>query len=187
MTLFEYLAIAFSLVLSFSGMRVISGLPFVVQKRSRYWVHFAFVCFQLFVTLAVFWNFWALRAVEWTFPTFVIALASPAVIYYNACVLVPENASEVESWRDYYFSVRRRYFIGLTSWMVIIAVISLTVLAVPLLHPGRAFNVLMLVAAVSGVLSENPRVHGALAILFICLLAFAMTVIAFQPGPLPTL
>jgi hypothetical protein len=186
MTLFEYLAIAFSLVLSFSGMRLIAGLPFVVQKRNRYWVHYAFVCFQLSATLAVFWNFWALRAVEWTFPTFVIALASPAVIYYNACVLVPESASAVESWRDYYFSVRRRYFIGLTSWMVIVAMISLVVLAVPLLHPLRAFHILMLVAAVTGILSENPRVHGALAIFYLSLLAFAMTVFAFRPGSIPT-
>jgi hypothetical protein len=93
-------------------MRLISGLPFVVQKHNRYWVHFAFVCFQLSATLAAFWNFWALRAVEWAFPTFVVALLSPAVIYYNACVLVPENASEVQSWRDYYFSAQHAVAVG---------------------------------------------------------------------------
>ncbi|KPK57579.1 MAG: hypothetical protein AMS21_11280 [Gemmatimonas sp. SG8_38_2] len=186
MTLFEYLAIAFSLVLSFSGMRLISGLSFVVQKRNRYWVHSAFVCFQLSSTLAVFWNFWALRAVEWTFPSFVIALMSPAIIYYNACVLVPEDASNVASWRDYCFSVRKRCFIGLTAWMVIVAVISLVVVAVPPLHPMRAFHVLMLAASVSGLLSENPRVHEALSIFYLSILAFAMTVFAFRPGTIPT-
>lgn len=186
MTLFEYLAIAFSLVLSFSGMRLISGLPFVFQKHNRYWVHFAFVCFQLSATVAVFWNFWVLRAVEWTFPTFVIALTSPAVIYYNACVLVPEKPSEVQSWRDYYFSVRRRYFIGLTSWMVIVTIISLVVLSIPIFHPMRLFSVSMLVASVSGLLSENPRIHGALAVFYLALLSFLMTVFALRPGSLPT-
>jgi hypothetical protein len=186
MTLFEYLAIAFSLVLSFSAMRLISGLPFVVQKHNRYWVHSIFVCFQLFATMAVFWNFWGLRDVEWTFLTFVMALTSPAVIYYNACVLVPENPSEVQSWRDYYFSVRRRYFIGMTSWMVIVAILSVVVLSVPLFHPVRTFNVLMLVGSVSGLLSENPRVHGALAVFSFAIFAFLMTVFAFRPDSLPT-
>jgi hypothetical protein len=186
MTLFEYLAIAFSLVLSFSAMRLISGLPFVSQKHNRYWVHYTFVCFQLFATVAVFWNFWALRGVEWTFVTFVMALASPAVIYYNASVLVPENPSEVQSWRDYYFSIRRRYFIGLTFWMGIVAMLSVAVLSVPIFHPLRGFNVLILVASVSGLLSENPRVHGTLAVSFLAILAFLMTVFALRPDSLPT-
>ena len=43
MTLFEYLAIAFSLVLSFAAMRLVAGLPYAVQADRRYWVHLVFV------------------------------------------------------------------------------------------------------------------------------------------------
>ena len=37
MTLFEYLAIAFSLVLSFSAMRLVAGLPYAAHPNRRYW------------------------------------------------------------------------------------------------------------------------------------------------------
>ncbi len=161
---------------------MITGLPFVVQKHNRYWVHCAFVVFQLAATVAAFWNFWGLREVEWTFPSFVVALMSPAAIYYNACVLVPENASEVQSWRDYYYSVRQRYFVGVLCWFVIIVAVSLVVLFIPLLHPMRIFNVLMILAALSGLLSENPRVHGAIAVFYLALLTFLMTAVASRPG-----
>lgn len=38
MTLFEYLAIAFSLVLSSSAMRLIRALSHALQRDRRYWV-----------------------------------------------------------------------------------------------------------------------------------------------------
>ncbi len=116
MTLFEYLAIAFSLVFSYSGLRLIGGLPSATRSPQRYWVHLCFVFFQLTVTLSAFWGFWNFRDVEWTFLSFAFALMSPATIYYGACVIVPENPAEIESWHDYYFSVRKTYFVGLCCW-----------------------------------------------------------------------
>ena len=100
MTLFEYLAIAFSLVFSFCGARLVSGLPHAVRQDRRYWVHLCFVVWQLFVTVFIFWVFWSFRNVNWNFPTFAIVLTSPGLVYFNACTLVPENPSSVESWRD---------------------------------------------------------------------------------------
>ena len=65
MTLFEYLAIAFSLVLSFSAMRLVAGLPYATQ-RGQYWVHLVFVLSQLLVTVVAFWNLWSFREATWT-------------------------------------------------------------------------------------------------------------------------
>ena len=113
MSLFEYLAIAFSLVFSFSAMRLVSGLPHALDPTRRYWVHVSLVFLQLLSTAGIFWGFWSYRDVEWTFPRFLLALASPVVVYFNACTLIPEASASVESWRTYYFAARKRYFMGI--------------------------------------------------------------------------
>ena len=115
MTLFEYLAIAFSLVLSFAAMRLIAGLSYAAQPGRRYWVHLVFVLGHLFLTIIVFWNLWNLRDVTWNLPRFVLALAYPGLVYFTACALIPEQASAVDSWRSYYYSARRRFFIGIAA------------------------------------------------------------------------
>ena len=61
MTLFEYLAIAFSLVFSFSAMRLVAGLPYAAQANRRYWVHLVFVSAHLLLTAVGFWNLWNFR------------------------------------------------------------------------------------------------------------------------------
>jgi hypothetical protein len=109
-TLFEYLAIAFSLVFSFAALRLVAGLPHAIAANRRYNVHVTHVFILLFATAAVFWAFWSARNVEWTFPRFLIQLAGPAALYFLACTLIPDEPVSVMSWRDYYFAVRRRYF-----------------------------------------------------------------------------
>ena len=183
MTLFEYLAIAFSLIFSFTGMRLVAGLPHAAERRRRYWVHLSFMCFQLLATAMIFWLFWSFRTVEWNFPTFLLVLASPGLIYFNACALVPEDPSAVESWHDYYYSNRRRYFIGICCWILVLVTISTVVLKLPLVHPARALQAMMLAAAVVGATSANERVHSGLAIFCLALILLLTFTVAFWPGP----
>jgi hypothetical protein len=51
----------------------------------------------------------------------------------------------------------------------------------PLIHPTRAVSGLMLAASLSGALSEDPRIHGILAIFYLSFIVLAMTVFAFGP------
>jgi hypothetical protein len=48
MSLFEYLAIAFSLVLSTEAMRIVGGLPHGVDGAKRYWVRLGAVAITPF-------------------------------------------------------------------------------------------------------------------------------------------
>ncbi len=182
MTLFEYLAISFSLVFSFCGARLISGLPHALKPDRRDWIHLCFVAWQLFITIFIFWVFWSFRDVEWNFPTFVIVLSSPGIVYYNACTLVPENPSAVDSWHDYFRSVRRRFFIGVGCWGLAIATISTVALEMPLLHPGRAIQVVTITVGLVGALSEDRRVHGGLAVLVLALSVVMSLTLGFRPG-----
>ena len=182
MTLFEYLAIAFSLVFSFCGARLVSGLPHAVEPSRRYWVHLCFVVWQLFITIFIFWVFWSFRSVTWTFPTFAIVLMSPGLVYFNACTLVPENPSSVESWRVYFYAVRRRYFVGVTCWGLALVAISTVALKMPLLHPGRGIQAATLAVGVTGVVSSSHRVQAALAV-FVLVLSVTMSLtLGLQPG-----
>jgi len=181
MTLFEYLAIAFSLVLSIAGMRLIAGLPHAAEPGRRYWVHLCFVSWQLMVTVLIFWLFWSFRSVTWNFLTFVLVLASPGLIYFNACTLIPESPSSVESWRKYFYSVRRRYFVGVGCWVLATVVISTTAFRLPLLHPNRGLQAALILICVAGALSASHRVQAGIAVFALALTVLIALSLGLQP------
>ena len=181
MTLFEYLAIAFSLVLSLSGMRLIAGLPHAFQPGRRYWVHLCFVSWQLAVTVLIFFLFWSFRSVTWNFLTFVLVLASPGLIYFNACTLIPESPSSVECWREYFYSVRRRYFVGVCCWIMAVVAISTVALRMPLLHQGRGPQAVVLLVGVAGALSASHRVQAGIAVFALALTALMALTLGLRP------
>jgi hypothetical protein len=183
-TLFEYLAIAFSLVLSFAAMRLIAGLQHALNPDRRYWVHVTLVFVQLLATVVVFWVFWSFRDVEWNLPRFLLVLASPALIYFNACALIPEVPVSIESWRDYYFTTCHRYFAGVGVWAIVVMASSTIVLDMPLMHPARGTQSLFLAVGILGVASRNPRVHAGIAILFLCTIPLLAVSLGLRPGPL---
>ncbi len=186
MTLFEYLAIAFSLVYSFSAMRFVAGLPYATQPGRRYWVHLTFVCMLLIGTAMAFWGFWGFRDADWTLPKFLLALAGPALLFFLACTLIPESPSTVVSWRDHYYSVRRQLFVGLILWALAIESLVTVVLDdAPWFHPIRIAHVGLVLIGILGASSANHRVHSGLALVAIAgFLILASTILA-QPGSAP--
>lgn len=182
-TLFEYLAIAYSLVFSFAALRLVAGLPHAMDPARRYSTHVIYVCMSIFATTALFWTFWSSREAEWTFPRFLLQLSGPGMVYYLACVLIPDQPSLVESWQDYFFSVRSRYFGGLCIWAVVMMFNSTLLLDTPLLHPVRLVQVGVLTLGVAGLASDDPRVHR-LILVWGALLVVLATVVLLRPGPL---
>ena len=184
MVLFEYIAIAFSLVFSFTVLRLVSGLPYSAQPGRTYWVHLLFLLAFLLWVVNAFWAFWSYHDVEWTYLRYILALASPAAQYYVAVVLVPSEPAEVTSWRDYYFSVRRRLFVGFGVLALLGGLSSTVLLGMPLNHPARLGGLGNLVAAIVGFSFEDARVQGGLAVAsFLTVVAFGAIVLA-QPGAL---
>ena len=117
----------------------------------------------------------------WNFPTFVLVLASPGLIYFNACTLIPENPASVESWRDYFLSVRKRYFVGVTCWALALATISTVALAMPLLHQGRGVQAGLLLGGVVGAISESHRVQAGVAVFLLALTALIALALGLEP------
>ena len=182
MTLFEYLAIAFSLVLSFTAMRLIAGLPSAAQPDRRYWVHLVFVCSHLALTVLLFWNLWSFREASWTLPTFSLVLTAPGLVYFTACALIPEQASAITSWRSHYYAVRRRFFLGIVALGFCITLIVTVLLDLPLLHPARTTQLAAIAVGTVGAASSSARFHAGLAILVCVVTAVAGSTVFLAPG-----
>ena len=181
MTHFEYLAIAFSLVISFSAMRMLAGLPHVLAPANVYWIHGCFVISHLLVTAVSFWNMWNFRVADWSLPRFLLVLAIPGSLYYCACALVPERPDEVESWRDHYFELRRRYFGGVFFLICSISITLYAVVGVPILTIERVPQVVAGTIAAAGFASANERLHATLALTMLASLLLSSIAIFASP------
>lgn len=184
LTLFEYIAIAFSMVFSFTVLRLVGGLPYVTRPGRIYWVHLLFLLTALVYVLNAFWALWSYRDVDWTYPRYVLALASPGAQYFAAAVLVPGEPAEVGSWRTHYYATRRRFFVGVIVLTVVGAVATTELAGMPLGHPARFGQLATLAVGVAGLASADPRLHAVLSVA--CLLGvvgFGAVVLA-RPGAL---
>jgi hypothetical protein len=184
MTLFEYLAAAYTLLLSFGVARLVFGLPSATLQDRRYWVHLVFVVGFAFMLVVLFWSFWSFRDVAWTFPRFLLVLTHPVLALLMASTLIPESPDNVESWRDFYYSIRSKYF---SAWIVLsflLAISGTFLIDMPFTHPARLAELSLVAFGVVGVLSSNPRVHGAMAICAIGVVVFVSSVVMFEPGSL---
>ncbi len=181
MTLFEYLAIAYSLIISFAVMRVAIVLPHALAPGRRYWVHATWILLNLVLSLAVFWNFWSFRDVTWTLGRFSLGLSVPTAVLIIASILAPEQAAQVKSWRDHFYKVRVRLLAAGFGFAFAVILTSTLLLGVPLVHPLRVAQGFMLGAFATGAYSESPRVQAALAAL--CLAVTTAVLLIFgEPG-----
>lgn len=184
MSLFEYLAIAFTLVISTSVMRIADGLSESFRGPDRYWIFQGQLSIALVANVAAFWNYWSFSDAEWTFPRFVLAVSGPVALYFGTASLVPSDRDEVDSWRDHSRAVRRRFYLSLCAWSLLVAVTTTVLLDMGIRHPARATELITLLIGGIGSFSESERVHGALVVFTMMFAVVALTTLAARPGSL---
>lgn len=185
MTLFEYLAVFMSIVLSFGVIRLLDGLPPAMTRGRSYAIHTAWVINVLALHVQVWWTFWSYNiGVAWNYPRFLLVLASPLLLYSLAITLVPHDSGAVGSWRDHFYNVRARFCSLFACWFFVIGLSTWLVLGQPFLIGLRlnqgSFVALFLIGAVS----KRPWIHGLLAALFVAGMIFSVTIGFFQAAPL---
>lgn len=184
MTLFEYLTAGHVLIVSFAVVRALSGFPQVLRSASRYWVHVCWLTLALANCLLTFWAFWSYQGTEWTLPSFVLILSTPAILFVYNSILVPIDPSSVTSWRKHFFDVRVSLFAtGALLYAVIVATQYL-VLDLSLLDPHVVGGGVWVVIYLVGLGSEKPVLHAVLASVALLLFALGMLTIMAQPGSL---
>jgi hypothetical protein len=180
MTLFEYISVAFSIVLSLSAAQLLSNIRSIVDPARRDIVHGLWTVHMLILHVVVWWSFWALRDVSWNLGTFSFALSTPAMLYVAANALVPSDPSV--SLREHFLANRTLFFT--TRGLIVIGAIagSNLFLGAPLLSPARLSGVLLLVIFAVGIVSANRRVQVAIAILGLLIEIFVVGYFRFEAG-----
>ena len=183
MTLFEYLSVAVSIVLSLSAAQILANLRAVLHPPRRYWVHTLWVVHMLLIHVVLWWGFWAYRDVEsWNLGYFGLVLLNPALLFVCSNALVVSQSSDETSWEEHFFSVRKSFFVVRGLIAVIPTLRSWLLLDTPIFIPARLPGLLMLIVCVVGVLTANRRVHGALALIGLVGVILGTVILRFQPG-----
>lgn len=183
MTHFEYLAVSFSVVLSFAVVRLLSGISDVFARNRVYWVHASWVIHQLIFIAYVWWIVWSYRDVSWNFFTFLTVLTGVSLVYYQAATLLPASTPSVASWQDHYYIMRRHFFGSLVVWTGVILFNTIYILDVPVSHVSRIGQTVTLLIALVGFFTGRESVHRVLAAA-ILLLWPVRAALALTPGTL---
>ena len=90
-TIFEYISVAFSIVLALGAASLLRALPSVFSPGRRYWIHATWVVSLLFLHALAWWSLWSYSGVEsWTLLTFLLVLLQPGLLYLDTSLLVGE-------------------------------------------------------------------------------------------------
>jgi len=185
MTLFEYVTVAVSIVLSFGVVRLLDGLRPALAPERRYWVHCLWIATKLLNHALFWWGLWALRdAVTWDLASFLWILLFPGALYLQASALVTTSPGEIRSWREHFYQIRSWYF-GVNVFLILHTFASSALLVgVPALHVSRLPLLFVLLVNLAGMRSAEPRLHAAIAILVLLNQILGFGAILFRPGAL---
>lgn len=185
MTLFEYVTVAVSIVLSFGVVRLLDGLRPSLEPGRRYWVHFLWIPTKLLNHALYWWGLWALHeAVTWNLVSFVWILLFPATLYLQCTSLVTTDPAAVSSWREHFYKIRP-WFFSINLFLIAHTFISSAIiLRLPVLHVSRIPLLVVFLLNVLGVKSANPRLHGALSVVALLTQVLGFGAVLFRPGAL---
>ena len=161
MTLFEYISVAFSVVLALSAAQLLSNIRSVFDPIRRDWVHGLWVVHLLILHVVVWWSAWALRDVSWNLGSFSLVLSVPALLFVAANALVPSDRSA--SLREHFLANRILFFTARGLLVLSASAISFLFLGIPLLSPVRLASVCILAICAVGIISTNRRVQLGVA------------------------
>ncbi len=184
MTLFEYLSVATSIVLSLSAVQLLTRLRSTIDPTDRHWVHALWVILVLFGHLIVWWEFWGYRNVTtWNFASFALLLLNPGILFVASNVLVDSDKErDSRDWQKHFYDVHRSFF-ATFGLLPVVSILRRWVLTdIPMLStnnlPEVGFGFLCLV----GFLSSNRSVHAGLVVVYWLFLLLTTANYWFLPG-----
>jgi len=86
-----------------------------------------------------------------------VLLSLPLLVLFMASILIPGSPDDVESWRDFYYSVRLKYFSAWIALSFLLAINGTVLIDMPFTHPARLSQLLLAAFGVVGASSSNPK------------------------------
>lgn len=157
----------------------------MIEARDRvrlYWVHSCWIAL-VFVGHVVSWfALWRFADhAPWTVLQALLLLCVPILLYLISHLAVPElEDGRLHDMREYYYR-HVRWTQGLLLAVLVTGAVAHVVIEGRLdLSGARGVRAAMAVILVPGIISRNPRVHAAQAVLLLLVIVIAITYVA-QP------
>lgn len=187
MTLFEYLSVLVSIILSFGIIRLLEGLPVVFKRERGYVIQGLWVVIVLWLHIHVWWVLWSYSTdVTWNYLRFLILLADPLLLYSLAITLVPRDLVPTGSWRDHFYGIRVRLFVLLAAWMGAVSVANWQLLETPFLSRIRLGHLGFIALCAAGAVFPRPKIQGVVVALTLVIMILLTAVVFFAPAALVT-
>lgn len=181
MTLFEYLTVAISIVLSMSIVRSLEAVGDVIDPARRDPIHVTWFALKASQPALMWWSIWGLHdQPQWNYPAFLLCLAGPIFLFLQITTLVTREPDEVSDWREHFERCRRRFFLanlGLAGSGPLLLIALGDLAAARMLMGGVAIETTV---SLVGLSTSNRRVHALLAVAVV--VTFALwTALLFEP------
>lgn len=179
--LFEFVVSFYVVIAGLGVTLLVRSIGQMIESRDRigfYWVHSAWVALVFILHVNSWFTLWAYRDLpSWTVGQLLLLLSVPILLYLASHVSVPEIAEDSQARHDMrvYYYERHRALLGLLALSVLFNLGSEY-----LLLKGQVFtlaNWLRLVGLamlVVGLITARPRVHAAITVAGIAIIAYAL-------------
>lgn len=183
MTHFEFITVAVSMVLSLGVVRLLDALRHTFDPSRRYAVVLLWIIAKLMNHVLFWWALWSYRDfADWNILNFAWILLFPGLLYIQVVSLVTTTPQDVADWRTHFYAVRR-WFLSANILLLLHNAITISlVAAVAPLYPVLAVQAVLIVINIVGVLSANPRLHLAIALLVVTIQALGFGTMFFAFG-----
>lgn len=183
MSEFEFLVSGTSIVVALSIAKLLEGLRDSFETGRRYWLHALWVVNKFVNAILIFWTGFEYRLrTDYGFGDFLLLFAGPAILFLQAHTLVSAHPDAVHDWKTHFWSVRRWFFAANIVYILTLLASLVRLNAVAVSAVGLLPFAIVLGFSITGLVSQNERVHGAIAIVASCNLALGFAARLFMAG-----
>jgi hypothetical protein len=127
MSTFEFVLVAFSIIIGFGVSEILANWGQQIRARKRlppFFLHITATALLLYLHLAFLWAGWANRGIEWTFPQYLLVAASACVLGLCAHIMKLDTTPGAPSPREQYFGNSRPAYTVLALYPLLVIAIS---------------------------------------------------------------
>src|SRR5262245_36014767 len=176
MGVFEFLLALYSIVAGLGLAVIMRSVGQMIEARDRvrlYWVHSCFILVAFVAQVVSWFSLWHFaKPRPWTVADTLFLLGIPLLLYLVSHLVVPElDDGLVHDLREYYYR-HARWTQGLLLACVVISLAGETfILGRFEFSPPQQLRMVVGLVLLPGMLTTNPKVHGAQAALLLVLMA----------------
>jgi hypothetical protein len=186
-TVFEFLLALYAIVAGLGVSLLVTSVGQMIEARERvrlYWVHSCWIALTFVGHVVSWFTIWSFHEhAPWTVLQALLLLCVPILLYLISHLAVPDLEDDrIHDMRDYYFR-HARWTQGLLLGVVFAGALSHIVIENNYdLSGARGVRASIALILLPGIVSLNPRVHAAQAVLLCAAIAIAASYLSRPIG-----